>query len=61
MTLKKVKEPLVVEDKEEINGKVFIESEIKRHFWMSLGKRNCIYVRGERTKAEHVLFWQILL
>lgn len=61
MTLKKVKEPLVSEDKEEIDGKVFIESEIKRRFWMSLGERNRVYVRGGRTKAEHVLFLQIPL
>lgn len=58
MALKKVMAPVVSEDTEEIGGKVFNEKEKKGLFCMSLSERNSVLVRGERTKAEFLLFWQ---
>lgn len=59
MALKKVMAPVVSEDTEEIGGKVFSEKKKKKGlFCMSLRVKNSVLVRGGRTKAEFVLFWQ---
>lgn len=58
MALKKAMAPVVSEDTEQIDGKVFNMKEKKGLFCMSLSERNSVLVRGGRTKAELVLFWQ---
>lgn len=56
MALKKVMAPVVSEDTEEIDGKVFKEKEKKGLFCMSL--REILCLSEERELKQFVLFWQ---